>query len=179
MIDLDDPVWTELRHCYGSGGNVPPLLRKLEDSKRPSRKFLDEFANILYHQCTTGSASIAAFPHLVRIAGDNIETKKGTDTISVAAFLLAYVLGSEGKLEPIPKFLREPFLTAISEGQGIVSTMLFSAKRDFTTTAELLAVAAAFAWQPRLCLALDIQRSGTIMCPTCEDEFAIDRMFTF
>ena len=55
----------------------------------------------------------------------------------------------------------------------------FSAKRDFAWTADLLAVAAAFAWQPLLCLALDIQRSGMMMCPTCEDEFAIDRMFTF
>lgn len=182
MIALDDPIWSELWHCHGTGDGVPPLLKKLESSKRPNKKFLADFADILYHQCSRGTASVAAFPHLIRIAADNISSKKGFDTISIAAFLLTYVLGSEGNYDSLYKLdstLREPFITAIADGQALVSAMMFSTDRDFSATADLLAIVAAFAKQPRLCLALDIQRRAVLMCPDCESEFPIDRLFTF
>ena len=41
MIALDSPRWSELRHAYGTAGDMPPMLRQLE-SFPPHKKYNDE-----------------------------------------------------------------------------------------------------------------------------------------
>ncbi len=74
MLSLDDPRWGELRHAYGPAGNVPDLLRALASSTAPKSSYKDEpwftLWSSLCHQGDVYTASYAAVPHIVRIAGE-------------------------------------------------------------------------------------------------------------
>ena len=63
MVPLDSPRWEALRHAYGSGGDVPDLIRAIEDEKNPNYRdggTWFEVYSSLYHQYSTYSAMSAA-----------------------------------------------------------------------------------------------------------------------
>jgi hypothetical protein len=72
MLLLDDPLWRQLQHAYGSAADIPPLLRALELSPEPIADSQAEpwfsLWSSLCHQDDVYTASYAAVPHLVRIA---------------------------------------------------------------------------------------------------------------
>ena len=74
MLSLDDPRWKELRHAYGSAADIPDLLRALARSTAPKRDSEDEpwfsLWSSLCHQGDVDTASYAAVPHIVQIAGE-------------------------------------------------------------------------------------------------------------
>ncbi len=74
MISLDDPAWQTLQHAYGDAANVPDLLRALAASSGPKTDYPDEpwftLWSSLCHQGDVYTASYAALPHIVRIAGE-------------------------------------------------------------------------------------------------------------
>src|SRR5262245_57361628 len=57
------PQWTELRHAYGSAGDIPDLLRRLSPDAKAA--VWDELWSRLVHQGTVYSASFAALPELL------------------------------------------------------------------------------------------------------------------
>ncbi|MCC9604203.1 hypothetical protein LOC67_26920 [Stieleria sp. JC731] len=179
MIELEDPIWAELTHCYGSGAGIPEQIRHIESTKNPAPKFWDELGNTLCHQCTVGTASIAAFPHLVRIASENGKTRKGFAALKLAAEILAFTIGPENKIPQMPKKLGEPFRKAISEGQQLVSSMLFIRKRNFPDTMEILAIAGVFSFQADCFLLLGTIRDRWFDCPACEERVETDRLYTW
>lgn len=178
MIELDDPIWEDLRHCYGPGTGIPEQLRRIETAKRLSKAFWDDLCNTLCHQCTVGTASFAAFPHLVRIAGDNVGNQKGFDLIKLASIILSYTLGPENKLPRMDKFLRVPFRDAILEGQKIIVMMLFQKKRSFRETMDFLSVIAAFDSHVDAALLLVEFRDKHLDCPECGERIETDRLYT-
>lgn len=64
-LALDSPQWDSLLDAYGSAKHVPGWLKRLE-SQEPEA--LDELYARICHQRSVYSSSIAALPHLVRIA---------------------------------------------------------------------------------------------------------------
>ena len=75
MLELDSPKWAKLQTPYGSAAGVPKMLRAVEQRAAKLRTLDDwdtdpwpEFFNVLCHQGDIDSASIAALPHVVRIA---------------------------------------------------------------------------------------------------------------
>ena len=75
MIPLDSLEWKSLRHAYGSAEDIPPLLKTI--SKGPSKTTDSEIKDTwfklwsaLCHQGDVYTASIAAVPHLMKIALD-------------------------------------------------------------------------------------------------------------
>ena len=188
MLALDDPRWTELWHSYGSGENVPPFLRKIERaSKELPSKFWDEFGNILCHQCSTGSASVAAFPHLVRLADLNCGSENGFHALVLAAEILAFELGESGQLErvwkrslqPPPEYIRQPFRDAIKAGQHLIAKQLFKRRYSFSRMTEWLAITAAFSRHADMFLLLPQLRRRSFMCPNCEADIDTSQMYTF
>lgn len=178
MLDLDDPLWNDLRHCYGSGQDIPPKLRLIESRKRLSRKFWDQLCNTLCHQCTVGTASLAAFPHLVRIAGQNSDNQKGFESIKLASIILSYTMGPENQLPRMDKTLRDPFRQAMREGQRVIAAMLFQRKRDFRQTMDFLSVIAAFDSHVDAALLLAEFCDGWIDCPQCGERIDAEQLYT-
>ena len=67
LIDLDDTIWSELRHAYGNASSIPQTLREMYSGDDVAdEKFLG-FTNAVSHQGSVYNASFAAFPHLVKI----------------------------------------------------------------------------------------------------------------
>jgi len=70
MLPLDDPVWAELRQCYGSGEEIPVAIRRLQtqiaDGKYSDEELVD-LANFCCHQWSTCDGTYAAIPHLIGI----------------------------------------------------------------------------------------------------------------
>ena len=67
MLNLDSPVWSELRHAYGTASDIPPLIRQLQGL--PTSAGNDEpwftLWSALAHQGDVYDASFAAVPHVV------------------------------------------------------------------------------------------------------------------
>ena len=74
MILLESPRWSELRHAYGSAADIPALLRQLERFPVHDH-YQDEpwfsLWSSLCHQGSIDSASLAAVPHILRIAASS------------------------------------------------------------------------------------------------------------
>jgi len=70
LLPLDSSQWRELRHSFGSGDNVPGLIRALGDGEESesARAAWDVLWGEVHHQGDTYSACFAALPHIVRIA---------------------------------------------------------------------------------------------------------------
>jgi hypothetical protein len=67
VLSLESPRWSELKHAYGSAGDIPALLAQL--ASQPSSKNNSEpwftLWSALAHQGDVYSASFAAVPHVV------------------------------------------------------------------------------------------------------------------
>ena len=67
MLSLESPRWSELKHAYGSAGDIPALLaqlRQLPSSENDSEPWFTLWSG-LAHQGDVYSASFAAVPHIV------------------------------------------------------------------------------------------------------------------
>lgn len=179
MIDLDDPVWSDLRHCYGSGDDIPPKLRRIESSKTLSAAFWSDLTNTLCHQCTIGSASIATFPHLVRIAGENVKVKKSFDSLQLAATILTLALGPQNKMPKMDKPLRVPFQQAIVDGRQIVMSMYDNKRNSLQASMLYLGIVAAFDLRADISCLLQELCMGAHDCPKCEETVAMIDLCTW
>ena len=178
MIELDDPLWADFSHCYGSGNDIPPKLRHIETATSLSKAFWDDLCNILCHQCTVGTASVAAFPHLVGIAARNTDNQKGFDAIKLASIILSYTIGPKNKVPRMDKLLSGPFRDAITAGRDVIRAMLFQKKRDFRQTMDFLSVIAAFDSHVDAALLLVEFRDGHFDCPECGKRLGVDELYT-
>ena len=71
MIELDDPIWHQLRHAYGEASSVPQTLRQMYSETDVADQTFLGLTNALAHQGSIYDASFAAFPHLVKIGVTN------------------------------------------------------------------------------------------------------------
>lgn len=86
LSELGEVDWANLRHAYGSAGDVPAQLQAIADGN--SEAYQDAFGN-LWHQWTTYSATLYAVPFLLGILE---EGQGGQDILS----LLAVISGGHG-----------------------------------------------------------------------------------
>ena len=139
MLLLDDPRWHQLQHAYGAAADIPPMLRALELSPGPA---LDSQAepwfslwSSLCHQDDVYTASYAAVPHIVRIAGTTVTP------IDFSFFLLPTaieVARRAGRGPAIPEECAEPYHAAITDlGESV------SAHRQEPWDQSMLLAAAA------------------------------------
>jgi len=194
MIALNDPIWTELRHPYGAATEIPIQLRRIENAKRLSKRFWDDFGNTLCHQCSIGSASIAALPHLVRIAADNQGTRKAYNALDLAALILACATEPKNtipKMEELldtenPKFIAEcaeslalPLKKAVDQGREVLAEMIFEKRKSYTDTMNYLAMVAAFDLRADAAAVLWGLRYERFDCPRCENEVSVHELYSY
>jgi hypothetical protein len=68
VFALDDPRWNNLRHAYGTAGDVPDMLRMLASKSSQQREATwDRLWSALCHQGSIYEATFAAVPHVVAI----------------------------------------------------------------------------------------------------------------
>ncbi len=69
MLPLNSPRWSELRHAYGSAGDIPALLKQLEGFPSSENNGEPWFAlwSSLCHQGDVYPASFAAVPHIIGV----------------------------------------------------------------------------------------------------------------
>lgn len=181
MIDLDDPIWRELKHAYGSAEDVPEALRSIEARKSLTKKFWDDFENKLVHQWSIGSASLAAMPHLVRIAAANTNNLKGRRALRLAAMILASLVdGQNGRLPRIrEKEIDEPLRDAVAEGRRVLASIIHEKRKSFSEEMDYLALIAAFDLRPDIAGLLWEQGSGAFVCPRCEEDVSVHELYSY
>ncbi|MEJ8303554.1 hypothetical protein [Saccharibacillus sacchari] len=67
MLELNDPVWSRLVTAYGDGEEAAQLLRRLSTDAEDAG-LRQELFELLLHQDTTYSATLAAMPYLAKMA---------------------------------------------------------------------------------------------------------------
>jgi hypothetical protein len=179
MLDLDDPLWKETSHCYGSGENIPPFIRRIEKSKSLPKSFWDELGNILCHQCTLGTASHAAFPHLVRIAREKHGTPLGLQCLDLASLILGLTLAPKNKMPKMDRRLLLPFRDAMKSGRLLVSELYLNTNpKSWSQSVEFLSIAAAFMGFGDVSrMLLDIS-GGWIQCENCDNTIDMTKQYT-
>lgn len=70
MLPLDDAAWSTLEHAYGKASDTPRHLAVLATGGEPAEDALIELSGSIFHQSTVYSATVAAWPYLVRVAAD-------------------------------------------------------------------------------------------------------------
>jgi hypothetical protein len=179
MLDLDDPAWTKTDHCYGSGENIPPYIRTIERSKSLPKSFWDEFGNILCHQCTLGTASYAAFPHLVRLANAKRGSLLGLKCLDLASLILGLALAPENKLPKMDRKILIPFRDAMKSGRTLVAELYLTVPhKSWRESIQFLSISAAFMGSGDVSLMLDEMSGGTIYCEQCEHEIDMTTKYT-
>jgi hypothetical protein len=94
VLRLEDPIWSELRHAYGTAENIPPLLSQLSDLPTDEADAEPWFTlwSSLAHQGEVYPASYAAVPHVVSVLA-SAPTKAPRVRIVVAP--IDFFLGGE------------------------------------------------------------------------------------
>jgi hypothetical protein len=194
MIELDDPIWSELRHPYGAATEVPNQLKRIENAKNLSERFWEDFGNTLCHQSSIGSASVAALPHLVRIAADHPGTHKACEALHLAALILCCVITDENEIPTMksrlktenPAFIAQleetlsvPLKKAVHQGREVLGAMIFQKRQSFTETMAFLAMVAAFDLRPDVFAVLRELRYERFDCPHCEEEVSVHSLYSY
>jgi hypothetical protein len=143
------------------------------------KTFWDDFSNVLCHQCTIGTASIAAFPHLVRIAGLDPKSKRALHCMELASLILTLTLGQENQLPKLDKPLDKPFRQAISEGRQILLSMYDQKRRTLASNLRYLGMIAAFDRRADIASFLSEVGQGWLDCPRCEARIEINDLCTW
>jgi len=144
VLPLDDSRWGELTTAYGSGLEVPGLLRRLSSEGVPAvpKSYWDGcpwtmlWATIC-HQGTVYTASYAAVPHLVRLA-----SQAAPDARARLIDLITYIeMGRAWRsAPPVPAFLEAGYLAALEELREILAASM----RERWETRSACRLAAAF-----------------------------------
>ena len=112
MLALDDPRWSELQQAYGQAAGIPKLLSELKASENhfDQKERWRSLWSSLCHQGDVYTASYAALPHIVQIAGD------ANSTVSFDFFLLPTsieIARFNGKGPEVPSFLNVSYQSGL------------------------------------------------------------------
>ncbi len=122
MLAFDDPLWGSLQHAYGDSADIPALLTALASApNKPADATAEPWQSLwsgLCHQGDAYTASYAAVPHLVDIAG------RVTGALNFNFFLLPTgieVARCMGRGPEIPASLADDYHAAILHLPELVS----------------------------------------------------------
>jgi hypothetical protein len=145
MLSLDSPIWSTLRHAYGSATDVPKLLQQLE-SFPESKGNADPWFSIwsaLAHQGDVYTASFAAVPHVVRI----LASDPSAASFSYFQFPAWVEICRQRHAMDVPDDLEGDYFAALTMLGSLVGTVIDKTwDRDFLVCAlAALAVSKGFA----------------------------------
>ena len=165
-LSLDSPEWTSLHHAYGGAGDVPEMLRDLEE--KPSEKSWEAIWSALCHQGDTYSATYAAIPHVYRLAS----TRDPEDQIEYLSFIGAVASDTSGNPRKIPEELRGDYSEAVRSTKTLILDLLTKGPKDERTAVYLLQFLAGCNGCSGLGQFLDGINEGEIplTCPGCSSD---------
>lgn len=109
MLPLEDPRWSELIGGYRVKYDARPLLDRFAKGTDLDACWKEVWDN-LHHQSDVGTASYAAFPHLVRVARDH---RRDWNLYGFGSTLL--VEAGRRSNPAVPRFLERGFSDAKEE----------------------------------------------------------------
>lgn len=111
--------WADLRHAYGPATDIPPLLRQLRTAPPPATHKDEPWFSLwsaLCHQGDVYTASYAALPELVRVAGDR-EPAAAVECLYLAA--LIELVRHNITAPVVPEELKTSYKRAIADAHGL------------------------------------------------------------
>ena len=141
MLSLESHRWTELRHAYGTAGDIPPLLRQLNDLPSSDEEAEPWFTlwSALAHQGDVYSASFAAVPHIVNALA-SAPSKADHSYFQFPAWV--EICRAKQAVE-IPEDLRSAYFEALAQLPGLVAAASTRPWQPAFLVCTLAAVAAA------------------------------------
>lgn len=122
MLDLHDIAgWRQLKDAYGDADKIPGLLQQLEALPIYTDYKSEPYFSLwsaLCHQDDAYTASYAAMPHLVRLAGSNAAKPQSLEVLQLAAAIETARL--RGQAPPVPDALRDSYDRAINQIPAVV-----------------------------------------------------------
>lgn len=170
MLSLDSPVWQELNHAYGSARDIPELLHQLPDAPIKAVDYRTQpwfsLWSALCHQSDVYSASYAAVPHIVQIAGG----KPPQDRSEFVQFVARIEIYRHRSNAPaIPPAFEGDYFEAIDQMRLLTLECLQARTSDEEELKTLLGSLAVFNAAPKLGNAI-MEAGEATYCPTCDAE---------
>jgi hypothetical protein len=162
-LDLDSPEWSSLQDAYGPATVIPSLLTALANQ---DDDMLDELYDRICHQGSIYSASIAAFPHLIRIANDAETLDAQSDALALAGLIC--------ESNDLPSALQSSsHADSFSAALPLARELSNQALRETTDANDgiyFLKAAMSFAGYASLARVLDgvVNEEFTLNCPDCD-----------
>lgn len=168
-LALSSPQWATLETAYGSAEGIPPLLNELEAENADA---VGKLFGAICHQSTLYSASIAALPHLVRIAN----THASATAFRADVLILAGAICESPNLsDELAKSEYAPaFIAILPEAEELAMDLLPQMDDKFNSTYMLCSIA-SFAGMPTVARVLDgfSSEEFVLECPACEIELYV------
>ncbi|OWA33999.1 hypothetical protein B9G55_16820 [Saccharibacillus sp. O16] len=196
-MELNHPVWSQLTTAYGEGAEVVELLHRLEPNAADGA-LRQELFDLLLHQNTIYTATLAAMPYLANLAERTPDDQALLDLyITCGLMKLSREGEAEAPIEQSGEFRRkrqnlldEETVRSIADGyrSGIARlAALYGKAAQFLTAAAaegeedeekvyLLAAHAAYEGQETLArLLFDFPRGDEYVgaCPSCDKDWYI------
>jgi hypothetical protein len=120
MLALESPRWNDLRHAYGSAGDIPPMLRALKALPTSEGKNEPWFSlwSALAHQGDVFESSYAAVPYVV----DALAAAPDKADSAFFQFPAWIEICRDRNGPPIPNDLQAPYFEAIQRLPKLVAT---------------------------------------------------------
>lgn len=146
MLRLDSPDWNELRHAYGTAGDIPPLLWELRSQPSSEGDAEPWFTlwSALAHQGDVYPASFAAVPHVIEaLAQDPARADHSFFQFPAWVEICRAKNGVE-----VPKALGVAYAEALARLPGLVAAACSSRRLEPGLLACALSAVAAANAQP-------------------------------
>lgn len=169
MLDLNSPLWKDLTHAYGSAADIPALLEQLKTAAPPKNYDTEPWFSLwsaLCHQYDVYTASYAALPHIIAIAGSRPAHER-LDHLLLASSIEAFRHLEDAP--PIPVELKEAYEQAIKQAPTLILECLELDWQD-RDDCILLGALAVMQGHPQLGNAIFELESET-ECPHCRTSF--------
>ena len=164
MLELDSPRWGELTQAYGTAEDIPKLLVHLAGAGDGERRELwFGLWSTLCHQGEVYSASYAAHPHLVRLAGGGWPAAWAAEALHLVGAI--EVGRATPGSPPVPEDLAEAYRDAMRAVPAIVAARV-GEPWSADTTQVLTAVLAIAKGHIRFGNAALLLESA-VECPVC------------
>ncbi len=141
MLCLSRDRWLELNHAYGAAGNIPELLRQLDNVPSSANNAEPWFSlwSSLAHQGEVYSATFAAVPHVV----EAIASKPTEADFTYFQFPAWVEICRVKKNILIPSDLSDAYTDALARLPELVAKASAPAWSDDLAACSLAAIAAA------------------------------------
>ena len=168
MLKLTDPLWADLENAYGDKVDIPAMLKQMRTKRGLTKKFWNDLWGSLCHQCSTYTASFAAFPHLVSSAR-SLNAKQRIAALDLAAGILTCSYDANELTKRIPTELYDPFVAAIADGKEQLASMITDTRKTRVDSMRYLWMIAAFDGHPEV-VGLLWTVVDDFCCPVCGDD---------